>query len=145
MQEPLNFGRRASDHDANEKSRTSFVKVLVVAVICLLGKGTAFGQDLSAPTFNPRGQTDILRHRDFAGKPCLTVSGTARPHIIDRTLYDHVIIASNVCPQHITIRVCYYRTENCIPMDISGGQRKEAILGTLPATKEFGFEFREKF
>ncbi len=138
----------------------------VVAFLCVLSGGTASAQDAStpfekpsrpttggsiptpampAPSFGPRGGTEILRHRDFAGKPCLTVLGTARPHIIDRKLYDHVITASNACPQRIVIRVCYYRTDDCIPMEIPGGERKEAILGTLPATKDFGFEFREKF
>ena len=141
----------------------------VVPFLCLLCAGTASAQDastpfekpsrptiggtggsvskpgLQAPSFGPRGGTEILRHRDFAGKPCLTVQGNARPHIIDRNLYDHVITASNACPQRIAIRVCYYRTDDCIPMEIPGGERKEAILGTLPATKEFGFEFREKF
>jgi hypothetical protein len=135
-----------------------------VGLICWLGHGTAAGQDAptpfdapsrptigrsmpsaATPTFDPRGQTDILRHRDFAGKPCLTLSGTARPHFIDRKLYDHVVIASNACPQRIAVRVCYYRTDNCISMEVPGRQRKEAILGTLPSTQEFGFEFREKF
>ena len=35
--------------------------------------------------------------------------------------------------------------QDCIPMEISGEERKEAILGTLPSTKDFRFEFREKF
>jgi hypothetical protein len=140
---------------------------LIVAVLCSLNVGIATAQESSstpfqAPSrpivggsipnpsappasFGPRGGTEILRHRDLAGKPCLTVQGNARPHIINRNLYDHVITASNACPQRIAIRVCYYRTDNCIPMEIPGGQRKEAVLGTLPATKEFGFEFREKF
>jgi hypothetical protein len=43
------------------------------------------------------------------------------------------------------MRVCYYESQECIPMEIPGGERKEAILGTLPSTKDFRFEFREKF
>jgi hypothetical protein len=140
------------------------VAFAAVGLTCWLCHGTAAAQDAptpfdapsrptigrsmpsaTTPTFSPRGQTDILRHRDFAGKPCLTLSGTARPHLIDRKLYDHVIIASNACPQRIGVRVCYFRTDNCISMEVPGRQRKEAILGTLPSTQEFGFEFREKF
>lgn len=30
-------------------------------------------------------------------------------------------------------------------MEVPGSGRKEAILGTLPAAKDFRFEFREKF
>ena len=144
----------------------SLMTRFLVAFLCLLSAGTASAQDAStpfeapsrpttggsisrpavpAPSFGPRGETEILRHRDFAGRPCLTVMGGARPHIIDRKLYDHVITASNACPQRIAIRVCYYRTDDCIRMEIPGRERKEAVLGTLPATKEFGFEFREKF
>jgi hypothetical protein len=142
------------------------MRCIIVAVLCLLNAGHLSAQEQSppfqrpsaptvggsvprsavqSPSFGPRGETEILRHRALTGKPCLTVAGVARPHLIDRKLYDHVITASNACPQRIAIRVCYYRTDDCIPMEIPGGQRKEAVLGTLPATKEFGFEFREKF
>jgi hypothetical protein len=30
-------------------------------------------------------------------------------------------------------------------MEIPGRERKEARLGAMPAVKEFGFEFRERF
>jgi hypothetical protein len=142
------------------------MKRFIVAVLCVLNVGHLSAQEASPPfqrpssptvggsiprsaaqppSFGPRGGTEILRHRDFTGKPCLTVAGIARQHIINRNLYDHVITVSNACPQRITIRVCYYRTDDCIPMEIPGGERKEAHLGAMPAVKEFGFEFREKF
>jgi hypothetical protein len=137
----------------------------IVAVLCLLNAGHVSAQEASTPqrpsaptvgqsnprsaaqppSFGPRGGTEILRHRDFTGKPCLTVTGLARQHIINRDVYDHVITVSNACPQRITIRVCYYRTDDCIPMEIPGRERKEARLGAMPAVKEFGFEFRERF
>jgi hypothetical protein len=144
----------------------SRMRRFIIAALCFLNAGHGSAQEASPPfqrpsaptvggssprspvqppSFGPRGETEILRHRDLTGKPCLTVSGMPRPHIVNRKLYDHVITASNACPQRIAIRVCYYRTDDCIPMEIPGGQRKEAVLGTLPATKEFGFEFREKF
>jgi hypothetical protein len=109
--------------------------------------GTMGGQNPGAPTpnFGASAGSDMLRHRDFAGKPCLDVTGFARPHTIDAHLYDHVISAHNNCPQRIDLKVCYYQSEDCIPMGIPGGEKREAILGTLPATKDFRFEFREKF
>jgi hypothetical protein len=64
---------------------------------------------------------------------------------MDPNLYDHVIAVRNNCPQRIAMQACYYRTHDCIPMEIPGGARKEAILGTLPSGKDFRFEFREKF
>jgi len=97
------------------------------------------------PTFEASGGTQILRHRDFAGKTCLVVGGDARRHTIGSNLYDHVIIVRNNCPKRIAMEVCYYQTRGCIPMEIPGGERKEAILGTMPSMKNFRFEFREKF
>jgi len=97
------------------------------------------------PTFGASSGTDVLRHRSPIGAPCLTVAGVARPHAVNPTVFDHVITAKNSCAQRITIRICYYKSADCMPMEIPGGERKEAILGTLPAVKEFRFEFREKF
>lgn len=95
--------------------------------------------------FGASAGNEILRHRDFTGKPCLGVNGSARPHHIDANLYDHVITVVNGCPKRIELQVCYYRTQDCIPMEVPGNGRKEAILGTLPSSKDFRFEFREKF
>jgi hypothetical protein len=89
--------------------------------------------------------TQILRHKDFTGRPCLDVNGYAQPHTIDPHLYDHIITAINHCPQRITIDVCYYDSQDCIPMDIPGEGQKDIVLGTMPAEKDFRFEFREKF
>ena len=100
----------------------------------------------STPTiFGAEGGNEILRHRAPTGSPCLAVGGFARPHYVNPNLYDHVITVLNSCPQRITMQVCYYRTQDCIPMEIPGGERKEAILGTMPSTKYFRFEFREHF
>jgi hypothetical protein len=106
--------------------------------------GTA-GKKGPLPTFQASNGNDILRHRNFIGKPCLAVGAFARPHAINPHLYDHVIAAVNSCSQRISMRVCYYQSQDCIQMDVPGGERKEAILGTLPSAKDFRYEFREKF
>ncbi len=98
-----------------------------------------------APIFGASAGNEILRHRDFTGKPCLSVGGYARPHTVDRNLYDHVITVLNNCPRRIVMKVCYFQSQDCIPIEIPGGERKEAILGTLPSAKDFRFDFREKF
>jgi hypothetical protein len=98
-----------------------------------------------APTFGASSSTDILRHRSPIGTPCLTVTGFPRPHVVSPNVYDHVIAAKNSCAQRITIQVCYYKSLDCIPLEVPGGERKEAVLGTLPGAKEFRFDFREKF
>lgn len=95
--------------------------------------------------FGASANSQVLRHRDFTGRPCLDVSGYAEAHRINPNLYDHVITVVNHCPQRIAINVCYYQSQDCIPMEIPGDARKEAVLGTMPAEKDFRFEFREKF
>ena len=100
---------------------------------------------VDGPTFGASSSTEILRHRSPIGTPCLTVTGLPRAHVVNPNVYDHVISAKNSCPQRITIQVCYYKSLDCLPLEIPGGERKEAVLGTLPGAKEFRFEFREKF
>jgi hypothetical protein len=97
------------------------------------------------PTFGASAGTQTLRHRGPTGDPCLEVGGFARRHTTVSNLYDHVIAVKNNCAQQLSIQVCYYNTQNCLPVEIPGGERKEAILGTMPSTKDFRFEFREKF
>ena len=131
-----------------------------LAVIWLLAIPTyAWAQSKSAPsygsvgvpapaspaTFGASTGTETLRHRGPTGDPCLEVGGFTRPHTTVPNLYDHVIAVKNNCAQRISIQVCYYNTDNCLPVEIPGGERKEAILGTMPSTKDFRFEFRERF
>ena len=133
---------------------------IVVALVWLAAvPGTVSAQsETSAPSEGavglrvPEGRTigassgtDILRHRGPSGSPCLEVGGHARPHVVNPNVYDHVITVRNSCAQRITMQVCYYKSRDCVPLEIPGGERKEAILGTLPSVKDFRFEFREKF
>jgi hypothetical protein len=97
------------------------------------------------PTFGSSGNTDILRHRDATGKPCVSIGGFSRPHIINPHLYDHVIVGINTCAQRIRVEVCYYNSTNCVPLEVAGGERRQVMLGTQPGEKDFRFEFREKF
>lgn len=97
------------------------------------------------PTFGPSSSNEVLRHRSSIGTPCLVVGGFARPHMANSSVYDHVISAKNTCPQQIAIKVCYYKSLDCMSMEIPGGEGKEAVLGTLPGAKDFRYEFREKF
>ena len=107
--------------------------------------GTIPGANSPPPTFGASGGNDVLRHRGPTGSPCLAVGAFARPYSTNTNLYDHVITAVNSCAQTISIRVCYYNTQDCIAMEIPGDGRKEAVLGTMPAEKDFRFEFRENF
>ena len=107
------------------------------------------GVGVAAPSrllpFAASNGTDILRHRSPTGLPCLTVAGFPRAHFVNKTLYDHVISVKNDCAERIALQVCYYQSDDCINMQVPGDETKEAILGTLPMTPTFRFEFREKF
>jgi hypothetical protein len=89
--------------------------------------------------------TDILRHRDFAGKPCLGIGGFARAHTGDSKLFDHVIEIKNNCSQSIRTQVCYLHTQECVTLEVAGHMTKQGTLGTLPSIKDFQYEFRERF
>lgn len=107
--------------------------------------GVGITAPLDTPTIRASAGEEILRHRGPTGSPCLTVGGIARPHVANPNVFDHVISVKNSCAQRIAIKVCYYRSLDCVPMEVPGGERKEAVLGTLPAVRDFRFEFQEKF
>jgi hypothetical protein len=107
--------------------------------------GASVRAPTAAPTIGASNGSDILRHRGPTGRDCLAVGGLARPHVANREVYDHVITVTNNCPQRIALQICYYRSQDCISVEVPGGERKETILGTLPAVKDFRYEFREKF
>ena len=108
-------------------------------------RGVGVPPPAETPTFGASAGADMLRHRGPTGSPCLDVVGFSRRHTTNSNLYDHVIAVKNNCAQSLTMQVCYYNTQDCLPMEIPGGERKEAILGTMPSTKDFRYEFREKF
>jgi hypothetical protein len=89
--------------------------------------------------------TLVMRHRGPTGKPCLNVFGSAQRQLINTNLYDHMIMATNSCVRAIKVDVCYYGTDHCISMQVPAMDRKQAMLGVLPAMKDFRFEFREQF
>jgi hypothetical protein len=131
-----------ADYPASAQSETNLFETPSPPTV---GGTSGMENPETLPGFQASGGNEILRHRDFTGAPCLAVGGFARPQAIDPNLYEDVIAVANSCPQRISLQVCYYQSEDCIPMDVPGGERKEAVLGILPSTTEFRFEFREKF
>src|SRR5262249_6095436 len=87
--------------------------------------GTVFGGAGGLPppgNRSPKSSQDmeILRLRDSLGRPCLTVAGFPRRHSINKDLNEHVISASNSCGTPIKIRVCYYKSFDCILIYVPG-------------------------
>jgi hypothetical protein len=111
----------------------------------LFGSSTGTRPPLAPPIITGSQDLNLLRHRDFAGKPCLLVEGMARPHTTNPNLFDHVINTINNCPQKLRLQVCYYKSPQCVWLDVPGRERKEALLGTLPSIRDFRYEFHEQF
>ena len=84
-------------------------------------------------------------HLGPTGKPCLSVNGGAEPQIVNPKIFTHMIMASNNCSQLIKIQVCYYQSQQCVPLEVPGYGRKEIVLGIMPSMNQFRFEYRELF
>jgi hypothetical protein len=85
------------------------------------------------------------RHIGPTGKPCLSLAGSAKPQIVNREIFDHMVSIANSCPQRINVHVCYYGTQHCVTEDVAPYERKETVLGVFPKLQYFRFEYKEKF
>jgi hypothetical protein len=92
-----------------------------------------------------RGDDTAPRHYGPTEKFCLLVEGWARTQAIDARMFEHVILARNSCAQTIKMDVCYYGSQHCILMSVPGYSRRELALGTMQMTRDFRFEFKERF
>jgi hypothetical protein len=119
-----------------------------------LPQGSGSAPTLGGAGMRPPAQSPILNgiqsagakiHLGPTGKPCLTVRGYARPQITNPNIFDHVILAGNECGQTIKMQVCYYQSQQCIPIEVPPYGRKEAVLGIMPVMNQFQFEYREQF
>jgi hypothetical protein len=89
--------------------------------------------------------SDLGRHRDFAGKPCLEISAVSRAHVVAPKVFDHVLSVNNRCIELIKAKFCYFKTQQCIDMQIAGRSRKEQVLGSFPSMSQFKYDFKEHF
>jgi hypothetical protein len=105
--------------------------------------GMAAPSRLPGLTSSPNQPAQI--HTGPTGKACLSVVGQAQEQTVNPNIFDHVIVASNDCSRPIQIRVCYYQSQECTLIDVPSYGHKEAVLGIMPAMKDFRFEYTEKF
>lgn len=87
----------------------------------------------------------VKHHNELSGKPCLAMEGYTKPELINKTIFEHWIKATNSCGQHIELRVCYRGSEDCIGMNVPPWESKQAVLGIQPMMKDFQFDTKEKF
>lgn len=85
------------------------------------------------------------QHRDFAGKPCLRTEGRSRAHTASPSIFDHIMVVDNHCPLLIKVKICYYRTSQCVNLDVPSYARKEQFLGSFPTMSVFRYDVREQF
>jgi hypothetical protein len=97
------------------------------------------------PLLSGTPSAGVKMHLGPTGKPCLTVFGSAKPQTINPNIFEHIIMASNECSQPIKMKVCYYQSAQCVPLDVPAYGRKEIVLGIMPAMNQFRFEYREQF
>jgi hypothetical protein len=84
-------------------------------------------------------------HRDPYGKPCVGVFGLSRPQVVNTKMFDQTIIADNHCSALIKLKVCYYGSLTCLPVEVPPYGRKETLLGFFPTMKEFRYQYTEQF
>lgn len=120
--------------------------------------GSAHGQVVMTQNANPTspfqsrltlqnsGENAALAfHRDPLNRPCLDIEAASRRHVINPDVYDHVVSVYNRCLKPIKLRVCYYKSDHCIDMEVPGQQRKDGVLGIYPKMQYFRYSYREKF
>jgi hypothetical protein len=126
-----------------------------LAVLMVFVASVAHAQSSASPTENmfssPNGgifaDPDALskRHKGPTGKPCMTLEGSARPEKINSNIIEHWVSAANSCGQLIKLKICYYRTEHCVMVEVPPWDRKDTVLGIFPALKDFRYEYTEQF
>jgi hypothetical protein len=147
--------------DSHRQSRRSLCVFLLLSgcFTFFLEPALAQGIDASAPDIsrpdelnrshapNKLNGIDDLnqkRHLTATGKPCIALESYATTQLINKKIYEHWIKASNICGQNIKIQVCYYKTNDCIIMNVSPWESENAILGIQPNMKEFQYGAKEK-
>ena len=108
---------------------------------------------------------DLNRHHmNPLGKPCLTLKGDVKAkstgaasvfaspgrrseplELSAPTIYEHIVKANNSCGQNIKVKVCYYKTDDCIMMNVPPWGRQDGVLGIFPGQNGFRYDAREQF
>jgi hypothetical protein len=88
-----------------------------------------------------------IRLRDAANRECITIKGRVRGQAINKTIVDHYLDVTNICPKIIRVKACYATSTRCVEFDIRSRESKEVLLGVTtasPSTPFFRFDFTEK-
>jgi hypothetical protein len=94
---------------------------------------------------NSGANAALTVHRNAFGKPCLNIEAASRAHVVNPNVYDNIVSIQNQCSQIIKVQICYYGSESCVDVELSGQQRKDTVLGVRPNSQYFRYSYREKF
>lgn len=111
----------------------------------LVGATHGLSPPAQLPLISGSQDTAARVHLNPARRPCLTVYGYAKQELNNPHIYQHTIFASSDCAQPIKLRICYYHTQQCVPMVVPAYARKQTILAIMPQMKQFRFEYWEQF
>jgi hypothetical protein len=131
---------------------------LVVLSLCIILAVSVDDQGVMAQTANSTspfksrltlqngGENAALTvHRNPLGKPCLSIEAASKRHVINPDVFDHVVSVYNTCSKLIKLRICYFKSDHCIDVEVSGQQRKDVVLGIYPNMQYFRYSYQEKF
>jgi hypothetical protein len=88
-------------------------------------------------------KTDGDLHLNANGKPCLEYFASARPHLIDKSLFDYVVAVTNKCPASIKIQICQKDRSGCSGAVVLAYRSKEFAMGFGPGTNFFEYIAKE--
>jgi hypothetical protein len=60
-------------------------------------------------------------------------------------LFEHVVSAENHCAFTIKLRVCYYGSLSCLPLDVPAYGHQRTILGVSSSGPDFRYQYTEQF
>jgi hypothetical protein len=105
--------------------------------------GTGIAAQPASP-FQPMQGTFAAAHKTSDGKPCISVSASARAQAVNPKIIDQVVLVNNFCGQPIKVQVCYPKSSDCITVVLEGFQKLQRILG-IGSSPAFAYEYRELF
>lgn len=123
--------------------RIHIIGLIVFAVLGSQAPAQTFGS--SSSNIFSIAPDSHHRHMGPTGTPCLAIDGYARPEVINNKIFEHWIAATNSCGMRIKVKVCYYKTDDCIVLDVPPFDRKRSVIGIYPALSGFKYEAKEQF
>lgn len=100
------------------------------------------GFHIEEPSNTASGILRGARNMDAVGKPCLNVSARSEPQLINKAIYNHILVLDNHCAKSIKIKACYYNTDSCQEIVAPPYKPYRHIFGVF-TSKNFRYSFRE--